>query len=152
MTTDHPAVIDAAHLARQRAWSRETFGPGARTAGVTDHIERELDEVRAKPDDVTEWADIVILALDGALRAGHEPQTIIDAVKAKQAKNERRTWPDWRTADPNKAIEHVRSDDRPGTHLTADPHPIIGRRIRVCDVCGDEAAYCDGTRHEGGAA
>ena len=30
---------------------------------------------------------------------------------AKQVKNEARTWPDWRTADPNKAIEHDRSKD-----------------------------------------
>lgn len=33
---------------------------------------------------------------------------IIDAIKAKQAKNEARDWPDWRTRDPDKAIEHVK--------------------------------------------
>ncbi|MGH6882853.1 MAG: dATP/dGTP pyrophosphohydrolase domain-containing protein [Hypericibacter sp.] len=32
----------------------------------------------------------------------------MDAVVAKQAVNEQRSWPDWRTADPDKAIEHVR--------------------------------------------
>jgi hypothetical protein len=107
-TSEQPAVIDAAHIERQRAWSRQTFGPGTRTAGVLDHIRRELDEVQAAPEDVTEWADVVILAFDGAWRAGHEPQAILDAVVAKQARNEARTWPDWRTADPNRAIEHVR--------------------------------------------
>jgi hypothetical protein len=106
-----PAVIDAAHIERQRAWSRETFGPGTRTAGVLDHIRRELDEVQAAPGDVTEWADVVILAFDGAWRAGHEPQAILDAIVAKQARNETRTWPDWRTADPNRAIEHVRQPE-----------------------------------------
>jgi hypothetical protein len=102
------SVIDAAHLDRQRAWSARTFGPGDRTAGVIDHIKKELVEVEAQPDDVEEWADILILGFDGALRAGHEPQAIIDAIKAKQAKNEARTWPDWRTMPADKAIEHVR--------------------------------------------
>ena len=100
-------VIDAAHLERQRAWSQATFGPQS-LAGKLDHLRKELREAEAKPEDVTEWADVLILAFDGALRAGHEPQAIIDAVKAKQAVNEAREWPDWRTMDPDKAIEHVR--------------------------------------------
>lgn len=33
------------------------------------------------------------------------------AIVAKQTKNEGRVWPDWRTADPNAAIEHDRSHD-----------------------------------------
>jgi len=103
-------VIDAAHLIRQRAFSLATFGPGPRTAGVCDHIRKELVEVEAAPDDITEWADVVILAFDGALRAGHEPQAIIDAIKAKQTRNESREWPDWRTQDPTKAIEHIRTE------------------------------------------
>lgn len=107
-----------AHLERQREWSARTFGPGARTAGVLDHIRKELLEVEADPGDVKEWVDLVILALDGAWRAGHEPATIVQALVAKQTKNEGRTWPDWRTADPAKAIEH----DRTGEALPAiDP-------------------------------
>jgi hypothetical protein len=104
-------VIDADHLVRQREWSRRTFGPGPRAAGVVAHIRKELEEVEAAPSDVTEWADVVILALDGAWRAGHEPQTIIDAIKAKQARNEAREWPDWRTASPDAPIEHSREAD-----------------------------------------
>ncbi|MEV1321972.1 dATP/dGTP pyrophosphohydrolase domain-containing protein [Micromonospora arborensis] len=108
-----PAVIDAEHLARQRAFSERTFGPGSRTDGVIDHIRKELKEVEAAPDDLSEWVDVVILALDGAWRAGHEPQQIIDAIVAKQAKNEARIWPDWRTAKPGQAIEHDRTADAP---------------------------------------
>ncbi|WP_425330533.1 dATP/dGTP pyrophosphohydrolase domain-containing protein [Mycobacteroides abscessus] len=48
------------------------------------------------------------MAFDGAWRAGWEPQQILDAIVAKQSRNEQREWPDWRTADPEKAIEHVR--------------------------------------------
>lgn len=57
------------------------------------------------------WIDVVILALDGAWRTGATPAQIIDALVAKQTKNEARTWPDWRTAPADKAIEHVRADE-----------------------------------------
>jgi Protein of unknown function (DUF550) len=100
-----------AHLERQRAFSRETFGPGARTKGVLDHIRKELAEIEADPADISEWVDVIILAFDGAWRAGWEPIEIVAAIVAKQAKNEARTWPDWRTADPEKAIEHDRSGE-----------------------------------------
>lgn len=103
-----------AHLHRQREFSERTFGPGARTAGVLDHIRKELTEVEADPGDVFEWVDLVILALDGAWRAGHAPRAIVDALVAKQTRNEGRSWPDWRTADPGKAIEHDRSGEVTG--------------------------------------
>ncbi len=102
-----------AHLARQAKFSAETFGPGMRTAGVCDHIRKELKEIEADPSDLAEWIDVVILALDGAWRCGGSPSQIIDGIVAKQTKNEGRKWPDWRTADPNKAIEHDRSADAP---------------------------------------
>lgn len=100
-----------AHLERQRAWSLRTFGPGQRTAGVIDHIRKELREIEAQPNDLEEWVDLILLAMDGAWRAGHSPEAIALGVDAKQAKNEARNWPDWRTVDPGKAIEHVRDED-----------------------------------------
>ena len=104
-----PAHFDlVAHLRRQRAFSLRTFGPGPRTAGVLDNIRKELAEIEAAPDDVEEWVDVVMLALDGAWRAGFEPAEIALAIAAKQTRNQLRTWPDWRTAEPGKAIEHVR--------------------------------------------
>lgn len=63
------------HLTRQAAASRLAFGPGARTNGVLDHIEKESKEVRHARDmnDISgmaeEWTDIAILGLDGLLRA-----------------------------------------------------------------------------------
>lgn len=97
-----------AHLHRQRAFSEQTFGPGQRTAGVLDHIRRELREIEAEPADLGEWIDVVLLALDGAWRAGHTPEQIAEALWAKQARNEQRNWPDWRTQPTDRAIEHVR--------------------------------------------
>lgn len=69
---------------------------------------KELDEIANDPHDVTEWVDLLVLALDGALRAGFESHEIVRAYHAKIAKNMRRTWPDWRTVPENQAIEHVK--------------------------------------------
>lgn len=99
-----------AHLTRQREFSERTFGPEARTAGILDHIRKELKEIEADPSDVEEWVDVILLALDGAWRAGFSPEQIARALAAKQSKNETRKWPDWRTAARGKAIEHVRED------------------------------------------
>ncbi|MGL4525779.1 MAG: dATP/dGTP pyrophosphohydrolase domain-containing protein [Aestuariivirga sp.] len=109
------------HLTRQMAWSRANFGPGARTAGIIDHIERELFEVESATDSVErskEWTDVAILALDGLTRelwatfpefdAPRIAELAVGMIEGKQGKNERRDWPDWRTADPNKAIEHIK--------------------------------------------
>lgn len=97
-----------AHLFRQRRFSHKTFGPGIRTAGVIDHIRKELTEIEAQPDDLEEWVDVVLLALDGAWRMGASPIQIAQAIEAKLSKNESRTWPDWKTQPEGKAIEHIR--------------------------------------------
>lgn len=102
-------AIDVAHLERQRRFSLNAFGPGPRTLGVLDHIRKELVEIEADPTDLGEWVDLIILALDGAWRSGHEPADIINAIKDKQAINEARTWPDWRGRSTDEAIEHDRT-------------------------------------------
>lgn len=111
-----PAATAAAfdlecHLARQAEFSEKVFGPGARVAGLVDHIAKELHEVLESEGLLEEWIDVVILALDGCWRSGASPRQIIDALVAKQAKNENRTWPDWRSAPAGRAIEHDRSAD-----------------------------------------
>ena len=95
----------ATHLCHQKQWSEKTFGPGERTVGIIDHIRKELVEIEAKPTDLSEWIDVMILGLDGALRMGFTPEQIVAGLIAKQAKNEARTWPDWHTAETGKAIE-----------------------------------------------
>lgn len=108
------------HLIRQMAFSHATFGPGERTEGVVDHIRKELDEVVAANGDAAEWVDVVILALDGLTRRlaycngdRADPEAVAgiacQMILGKQTRNEARDWPDWRTADPGKAIEHERS-------------------------------------------
>lgn len=113
MNTPPPEFDLIAHLRRQCAFSLRTFGPGERTKGLIDHIIKELDEIESDPTDLSEWIDVAILAFDGAWRIGATPEQIVAAMVAKQTKNESRQWPDWRTAAPGKAIEHVK--DKP-TH------------------------------------
>ncbi len=105
-----PTTFDlVAHLRRQRAFSERTFGPGARAQGVLAHIRKELAEIETNPGDVAEWIDVVLLAFDGAWRAGFAPEQIAEALAAKQARNEARDWPDWRSVAPGAPIEHNRS-------------------------------------------
>lgn len=127
-----------AHLTRQGAFGRATFGPGPRTEGVLKHIESEIEEVRRAAAEgdldelVKEWTDIAILGLDGLIRAvrareeafnaqrmlslarpyiTHDEvaRIAVDNIVDKQAKNEMRDWPDWRGKSEDQPIEHDRS-------------------------------------------
>lgn len=93
------------YIKRQEEWSGKTFGHGVRTKGITAHIRKELLEIEAAPHDVEEWIDVVILALDGAWRAGYSPEQIEQALETKQAKNFKRTYP------------MPLSDDHPSEHV-----------------------------------
>lgn len=102
------------YLEQQIAFSLAAFGPGDREAGVLDHMKKEMIEIQdaTTPEDkLAEWIDLVILSLDGAWRTGATPQQIVEALEAKLTKNIGRKWPDWRAAEPGKAIEHDRSYD-----------------------------------------
>lgn len=111
------------HLKRQIAFSRGAFGPGVRTAGVVEHCRRELSEIEASDGDAEEWVDLVILSLDGLTRALAQPvpglprrryttdniaRMAAELIVDKQNENESRDWPNWRAADPDSAIEHIR--------------------------------------------
>ncbi|QXN71998.1 MazG-like nucleotide pyrophosphohydrolase [Rhodobacter phage RcPescado] len=127
-----------AHLTRQGAFGRATFGSGPRTEGVLKHIESEIEEVRRAAAEgdldelVKEWTDIAILGLDGLIRAvrareeafnaqrmlslarpyiTHDEvaRIAVDNIVGKQAKNEMRDWPDWRGKSEDQPIEHDRS-------------------------------------------
>lgn len=86
-------------------WSMETFGDGARTEGLCKHIAKELDEIRKEPNDIMEWADVIILACDGAWRAGYSAKEICLALQQKQQINQERQWV--RTPE-NEPTEHTK--------------------------------------------
>lgn len=117
-----PETIET-YYARQIEWSRETFGPALRTKGVVDHIRKELLEIEGNPHDLSEWIDVVILAMDGFWRHGGTVADLLPALLAKQARNMARTWPDWRAMSEDKAIEHDRSAEGPSPLSTTGESP-----------------------------
>lgn len=103
--------IESDNLDEQREWSDRTFGPGRRTEGVLKHIEKEVEEVRrTNGEDLSEWIDLIILAVDGATRAGFSGEQVIHAYHQKMRENRDRRWPDWRDFSEDEPIEHIRAE------------------------------------------
>lgn len=98
-------VYLANYVAAQKAWSADTFGPGRRTLGITAHIRKELTEIEADPDDVREWIDVLILAMDGYWRHGGKPEELAEMLGNKQRINFERRWPP------------IQREDQPTEHL-----------------------------------
>ena len=116
-------ALTSADLDQQIRWSRNTFGPGTREAGIIDHIKKELKEIeQAAPGDdkIAEWVDIIVLGFDGLWRAMDYGENHVDGQVTgfrmiarylqKMEVNYDREWPDWRNFKQSQAIEHVRND------------------------------------------
>ena len=95
------------YIRRQIDWSLVTFGAGSRTLGVTNHIRKELVEIEENPTDLEEWIDVIILAFDGAWRAGYNEFQIVQMLELKQEKNFKRKF--IVSLDPTLPTEHDRS-------------------------------------------
>ena len=96
------------HIAEQKVFSLNTFGPGTRLNGVLEHVRKELVEIEESGgQDLEEWVDAWLLIVDGMWRQGFSEDQITSAIKAKFAKNKKRKWPDWRTQSADKAITHI---------------------------------------------
>lgn len=98
---------------RLAEWSEQTFGPRSHRGplGPLEHLAKEAVEARDEADPgkrKEEIADCLFLVFDAAQRAGMSYAELTAVAKAKLRKNAAREWPDWRAADPNRAIEHVR--------------------------------------------
>jgi hypothetical protein len=65
---------------KQKAFSERAFGPGARQIGTARHILQECDEVLKKPDDLSEWVDIMLLSLDIGWRSGYAMEQVSDLI------------------------------------------------------------------------
>lgn len=118
------------YLNRQREWSKKTFGAGPRVLGIIKHIELELEEIRAEPTDLTEWIDVMILAMDGYWRNGGDPKLLFGLLLEKQGVNFQRKYP--MPASDDEPSQHDRSQDQVAPAITGD---YIDREP-ACNISG----------------
>lgn len=72
-------------------FTEKTF-PSSTAVSKAKHLSAEALEAAADPSDVLEWADCMILLLDGARKAGFSVDDIHAAVIRKMDINKRRNW------------------------------------------------------------
>ncbi len=89
-------------------WSDATFGYGRSPDGCIAHLAAEVQELRAQPHDLTEYADCMLLLLDAARLAGHTSADLISGCFTKLEICKARKW-----GKPNAegVVEHIRDDD-----------------------------------------
>ena len=107
----NPKVLDKEAIEDFKNWNFNTYGPGERLTGTIEHIKEELTEIEKEPHDIVEWVDVIMLAMNGALRHGHEPQDIIDAFFKKLEKNKARKWQNWQEVPEGQPIKHIKDED-----------------------------------------
>lgn len=106
---DQPTTREALEAAIGTFWafSQETFGPGKRTKGIIQHIQKELGELAHSPEDRMEWIDVVILGMDGYQRLGLTASQFLDDLLSKQGIVMARKFPAPTSED--EAVEHIRT-------------------------------------------
>lgn len=88
-------------------WSDTTFGPGSgNLCGQMAHLREETREVESAPDDIIEYADVLILLLDAARRRGFAGHRLLTAALAKIAVVKQRGYA---PPDVNGIRRHVSS-------------------------------------------
>lgn len=120
----------------QAIFSNKAFGPPyiRGPKGPIEHLEKEIQEVKADYNNLEEYVDCFLLIIDAARRANFTDAEFMEACFNKLEKNSKRTWPDWRKVDPNKAIEH---DRRCGKQYW------IGAAINNCKRLEDHSGECN---------
>lgn len=104
-------VYDFRDFWREHAeWSQSTFGRDSERGptGPLKHLAKEVQEALSDPTDITEYADLVLLAFDAARRAGLTHNGLLTACRNKLAVNKARQWP---KASGDEPVEHVRGEE-----------------------------------------
>lgn len=104
-----PIAITPEWMDNRYGWSLNTFGKGQRTKGILAHIQCELKEIEAAPNDLMEWVNLLLLAFDGAARAGHSSKAVIAGIHEKHKINLARKWPR-RESDEKGPIFHAKQE------------------------------------------
>jgi hypothetical protein len=100
------SLLQLRNLIRQRhaEWSDKTFG-NVGPIGPLKHLSKEALEAAAKPDDLSEWADMQFLLWDAQRRAGICDGEITAAMEEKLKVNMAREWPEPKDGEPRLHIK-----------------------------------------------
>ncbi|UJD06120.1 putative Eaa-like protein [Klebsiella phage PWKp20] len=90
---DAESVRDPFRVVRQAhaEWSDRQFG-NVGPVGPLKHLAKEANEAAEAPDDISEFADIIMLVWDATRRAGITDEQLAVAVAEKLERNKRRQW------------------------------------------------------------
>jgi predicted house-cleaning noncanonical NTP pyrophosphatase (MazG superfamily) len=72
-------------------WTMETF-PGHTLIGHINKLKTECDEIMESPNDVMEFADVLLAFMSMANAAGFDPREILTAAEIKLNINRSRKW------------------------------------------------------------
>lgn len=90
---DAESIRDPFRFVRQAhaEWSDRQFG-NVGPVGPLKHLAKEANEAAEAPDDISEFADIIMLVWDATRRAGITDEQLAVAVAEKLERNKRRQW------------------------------------------------------------
>ncbi len=98
---DHFRIVRQAHA----EWSDRQFGKVG-PVGPLKHLAKEAIEAAEAPDDISEFADILMLVWDATRRAGFSDEQLAEAVAEKLERNKRRAWGEVKDGEP---CHHVKN-------------------------------------------
>lgn len=101
------SVLDTFRFVREQhaEWSDRQFG-NVGPVGPLRHLAKEEIEAAEAPDDISEFADILMLVWDATRRAGFSDEQLAEAVAEKLERNKRRTWGEVKDGEP---CHHVKN-------------------------------------------
>jgi hypothetical protein len=106
-----------------QVWQRETF-PRATALSAANHLVREAKELLEDPSELSELADVIILAVGVADQLGID---IEEVVRIKLEINKERVWGE---PDEDGVVEHV-----PRNYMNLDsngsPYTISNTRMKL---------------------
>ncbi|UEP18880.1 EaA protein [Klebsiella phage vB_Kp_IME328] len=104
---DAESVRDPFRFVRQAhaEWSDCQFG-NVGPVGPLKHLAKEAIEAAEAPDDISEFADILMLVWDATRRAGFSDEQLAEAVAEKLDRNKRRAWGEVKDGEP---CHHVKN-------------------------------------------
>ncbi|HII0728704.1 TPA: dATP/dGTP pyrophosphohydrolase domain-containing protein [Escherichia coli] len=110
--------------------------------GPLKHLSKEALEAAAKPDDLSEWADMHFLLWDAQRRAGISDAEITAAMEDKLKINMERQWPEPKDGEPRLHIKEPGNSPVIPDGLStvcAEAYQVVGVMADALGVFGDAA-------------